>query len=67
MYKNRAMLKGQDIWITEDLTINRSKLAYVARQTVKKNMHTPRGPKMDGSMPKRLRTVDQEGSPINMT
>ena len=36
VYKNRTKLKGNDIWITEDLTISRSNLAYMARQAVKR-------------------------------
>ena len=36
VYKNRTKLKGKNLWIAEDLTPTRSKLAYMARQAVKK-------------------------------
>jgi len=35
IYKKRGMLKGTNIWLCDDLTAKRSKLAYSARQSAK--------------------------------
>ena len=37
IFQKRVILKGTNIWICDDLTARRSKLAYIARQATKLN------------------------------
>lgn len=65
--KQRANLKGTDIWINEDLTMNRSKLAYLARKALKDKLITHTWVrngevyirKHDEQKPKRLTHADE--------
>ena len=67
VYKAKKKLKGKETWLTEDLTIQRSKLAYQARLAVKKK-HAHATWTDDGrvlvmkdekSKPKRVSSIDE--------
>ena len=75
IYKARIRLKGKDVWISEDLTIKMSQLAYMSREAARKghahSSWTMNGKvfveKTEGSAPHMVSTADKMMEYLDIT